>query len=115
MEIQNLNLEKALKSGWKQWKNYGKSRLYFDVKNSSLLNLDFYKSGRICFSEFKDEEISHSMAYKVIGTKVFIDLDTMELHVSPCEDEAEIVSEIVKDAVKKVVDEPKKDTEGGKK
>lgn len=101
MKIENLDLEKAIQNGWTEWKKYGKNRLYFSAKKSELLELGFYNSGNINFSEFKGEKISHSDANKLIASKVYIDLDTMELHVETEADE-DMINEIVEVAVEKV-------------
>lgn len=100
MKIENLDLEKALQNGWTEWKKYGKNRLYFSAKKSELLDLGFYNSGNINFSEFKGEKISHSDANKLIASKVYIDLDTMELHVETEADE-DMINEIIEVAVEK--------------
>ncbi|KRL02536.1 hypothetical protein [Liquorilactobacillus capillatus] len=108
MKIEKLNLEKALQSEWKEWKNYGKNRLYFNVEESPLLDLGFYKSGNINFSEFKGEKISHAEAGKLVASKIFIDLDTNELHVEAAGDE-DMLDEIAKAAIEEV--EEKEDEE----
>lgn len=101
MKIEKLNLKKALQNGWTEWKKYGKNRLYFDVKESPLLDLGFYKSGNINFSEFEGEKISHAEASKLVASKIFIDLDTNELHIEAAGDE-DMLDEIAKAAIEEI-------------
>lgn len=103
MKIQNLNLLKAQEKGWNEWHKYNKNRLYFSIKSSEMLDLDFYKSGAISFSELNGEKISHAEASRLVASKVFIDLDTNELHVDSDADE-DLLKEILDAEIAKIVE-----------
>lgn len=76
--------EKAIKAleskGFSRWTKYDKDRLYFDLEKAGLLEIDRYKSGRISYSEFQGEAISHSLASKLLGVKVWIDVQTGKMY-----------------------------------
>lgn len=72
---------KALESkGFNRWAKCDKDRLYFDLEKAGLLEIDRYKSGRISYSEFQGEEISHSLASKLLGVKVWLDVQTGKMY-----------------------------------
>lgn len=66
--------------GFSRWTKYDKDRLYFDLEKAGLLEIDRYKSGRISYSEFQGEAISHSLASKLLGVKVWIDVQTGQMY-----------------------------------
>lgn len=76
--------EKTIKAlerkGFNRWAKCDKDRLYFDLEKAGLLEIDRYKSGRISYSEFQGEEISHSLASKLLGVKVWIDVQTGKMY-----------------------------------
>jgi len=110
--IKNLNLVKAEQNGWNEWHKGGKNRLYFNIKNSEMLDLDFYKSGSISFSELNGEKISHAEAYRLVASKVYIDLDTNELHVDSDADE-DMLKEIIDSEISKIVEDEEAEDEDG--
>ncbi len=85
--------------GFKRWTKYGKDRMYIDAK--TLLNLDIHyrKSGTISFSEMDGETISHGEAYRLLGSKIWIDLADFSKHVNADEWEAD---EIITPALDKL-------------
>ena len=110
--IKNLNLVKAEQNGWNEWHKGGKNRLYFNIKNSEMLDLDFYKSGAINFSELNGEKISHAEAYRLVASKVYIDLDTNKLHVDSDADE-DMLKEIIDSEISKIVEDEEAEDEDG--
>nr|DAL24383.1 MAG TPA_asm: hypothetical protein [Caudoviricetes sp.] len=88
--------------GFKRWTKYGKDRLYINAKTLLNLEIHYRKSGSISFSEMNGESISHSEAYRLIGSKIWIDLqDNFSKHISADEWEAD---EIIAPALDRLVE-----------
>jgi hypothetical protein len=76
--------------GFKRWTKYEKDRMYINAKTLLNLDIDYRKSGTICSSKMNGEEISHSEAYRLLGSKIWVDLqDNFSKHVSADEWEAD--------------------------
>lgn len=88
--------------GFKRWTKYGKDRLYINAEKLLNLEIHYRKSGSISFSEMDGESISHGEAYRLIGSKIWIDLqDNFSKHISADEYEAE---EIIAPALDRLVE-----------
>ncbi|WP_222842701.1 hypothetical protein [Limosilactobacillus fermentum] len=86
--------------GFSRWTKYDKDRLYFDLEKAGLMEIDRYKSGRISYSEFQGESISHSLASKLLGVKVWIDVQTGEMYSKSYDEEnKDIVVALAKKAL----------------
>ena len=88
--------------GFKRWTKYGKDRLYINAEKLLNLEIHYRKSGSISFSEMDGDSISHGEAYRLIGSKIWIDLqDNFSKHISADEYEAE---EIIAPALDRLVE-----------
>lgn len=88
--------------GFKRWTKYGKDRMYINAKTLLNLDIDYRKSGTICSSKMDGESISHGEAYRLIGSKIWIDLyDNFSKHISADEWEAD---EIIAPALDRLVE-----------
>lgn len=65
--------------GWSRWTKAGHDRLYFNIEDSGLIEIDRYKSGNISKSLLKGEKISHSHAGSLLGVNIYIDLTTNKM------------------------------------
>lgn len=96
--------EKTIKAledkGFIRWTKYGKDRLYFNLVKADLMEVSYYKSGYISYSKFQGEEISHSFASELLGVKVWIDVQTGEMHSKAYDEYSE---DIVVDFAKKAL------------
>ena len=89
--------------GFIRWTNYDMDRLYFDLEKAGLLEIDRYKSGRISYSEFQGEAISHSLASKLLGVKVWIDVQTGQMYSKAYDEEnKDIVVALAKKALQSI-------------
>lgn len=89
--------------GFSRWTKYDKDRLYFDLEKAGLLEIDRYKSGRISYSEFQGEEISHSFASKLLSVKVWIDVQTGKMYSKAYDEEnKDIIADLAKKALQSI-------------
>lgn len=89
--------------GFIRWTKYDKDRLYFDLEKAGLMEIDRYKSGRISYSEFQGESISHSFACKLLGVKVWIDVQTGKMYSKAYDEEnKDIVVALAKKALQSI-------------
>lgn len=95
---------KALEDkGFSRWTKYGKDRLYFNLVKADLMEVSYYKSGYISYSKFQGEEISHSFASELLGVKVWIDVQTGEMHSKAYDEYSEgIVVDLAKKALQSI-------------
>ena len=76
MNITQNQIEKILESeAGKLWENYGKKRIYIDIKTALNMEISYYKTGNICSCYIDGEKISNSKANKILSGKCFIDLN----------------------------------------
>lgn len=99
--------EKTIKAledkGFSRWTKYGKDRLYFDMIKAGFMEVSYYKSGFISYSKFQGEEISHSFAGELLGVKVWIDVQTGEMHSKSYDEYSEgIVVDLAKKALQSI-------------
>lgn len=89
--------------GFTRWTKYDKDRLYFDLEKAGLMEIDRYKSGRISYSEFQGESISHGFAIKLLGIKVWIDVQTGKMYSKAYDEETkDIVVALAKKALQSI-------------
>lgn len=89
--------------GFIRWSKYDKDRLYFDLEKAGLMEIDRYKSGRISYSEFQEEKISHSLASELLGVKVWIDVQTGKMYSKAYDEEnKDIVVTLAKKALQSI-------------
>lgn len=95
---------KALENkGFNRWTKYGKDRLYFDMVKAGFMEVSYYKSGFISYSKLQGEEISHSFAGELLGVKVWIDVQTGEMHSKAYDDYCEkIVVDLAQKALQSI-------------
>ena len=78
-------IEKLTEKGFSRWTKGAMDRLYINANDLGLYT-DSYKSGNICFASFNGEEISHAHALRMIGAKIWIDVETGLLNSKYAED-----------------------------
>lgn len=104
-----INFEKAAKKGFARWTKGDKDRLYFNIADNGVLDIDRYKSGNIHHAYLDGEKISNSRASRIIATSAYLDLKTGETVIANG-DEHDLVADIFENALKEVeeVEEVKK-------
>ena len=68
-------IEKLTEKGFSRWTKGAMDRLYINANDLGLYT-DSYKSGNICYASFNGEEISHAHALRMLGAKIWIDVET---------------------------------------
>lgn len=96
-----INFEKAANKGFTRWTKGDKDRLYFNIADNGILDIDRYKSGNIHHAYLDGEKISNSRASRIIATSAYLDLKTGETFIDNG-DEHDLVAAIFKKAIKKV-------------
>ncbi|QAS70247.1 hypothetical protein DLJ48_06795 [Oenococcus sicerae] len=96
-----IDFTKAEAQGWVRWTKGDKDRLYFNIDKNGALDLGYYKSGNINFSELQGEKISHAEAYKLLSEKVYFDLNTGKM-VADDSTEADTIKEIAENSLKEI-------------
>lgn len=64
--------------GFKRWQKNGMDRLYVDARRIGL-EVGYYKTGNISWSQFDGCSISHAEAGRMLSTKTYIDLVKREI------------------------------------
>lgn len=78
-DSKEARIEKLVAMGAKRWQKAGYDRLYINAKAVGLY-VEYYNSGNVRYAEWRDEKISNSEAYRMLGAKVYIDVETMKVH-----------------------------------
>ena len=78
-------IDKLTTKGFSRWTKDAMDRLYINANDLGLYT-DHYKSGSICYASFNGEEISHAHALRMLGAKIWIDVETGALHSKYAED-----------------------------
>lgn len=78
-------IEKLTAKGFSRWTKSTMDRLYINANDLGLYT-DHYKSGNICYASFNGEEISNAHALRMLGAKIWIDVETGLLHSKYAED-----------------------------
>ena len=77
--INEQTIEALTANGWKRWTKADKDRLY--LNSIPTLEVEHYNTGNVRSAEFDGQRISNADARRLMGSKVYIDLTTGELHV----------------------------------
>ena len=72
--MDNKEIKALKKKGFYRWTKGDMDRLYFDIKKSGYLDVDYYKSGNVSSAYLNGERISNAEAYRLMAVKCFIDL-----------------------------------------
>lgn len=72
--MDNKEIKALEKKGFNRWTKGDMDRLYFDIKKSGYLDVDYYKSGNVSSAYLNGERISNAEAYRLMSVKCFIDL-----------------------------------------
>lgn len=75
----NVNIEALEAKGFKRWQKAGYDRMYINATTLGL-DLDYYKSGNVCYAEWKGEKISNSWGRSLKVAKTYLDLKTGKVH-----------------------------------
>lgn len=67
--------------GFKRWIKGSMDRLYINVTRLGL-EVDYYKTGNVSSATWQGESISNADARRLLGSKVYVDVNTGELNVS---------------------------------
>ena len=59
--------------GFKRWTKGEMDRLYINAKELGL-ECQYYKTGNVCYAEFKGEKISNTRATEMLAAKTYIDI-----------------------------------------
>ena len=109
--LNEKQIEALEKAGFNRWTKNGMDRLYAS-KEAMQLELTYYKTGNISSAALMGEKISHGKAYKMISSKIYIDIETGEL-ISKYDDvDYELmnaVRETMEKALTEVEEEPKEE------
>lgn len=67
-------------SGFTRWNKAGHDRMYYNIENTKHLDIERYKrSGMISYAALDGEQISHADANRLLGTKVYYDLNKRQM------------------------------------
>lgn len=94
-------IDKLETRGFKRWTKGDYDRLYIDATSMGL-ELSYYKTGNICYAEWKGERISNSRGYKFKTAKTYVDIKTGKVH-SDRDDLKESAEEILNEVLKEEI------------
>ena len=98
--LTNEEVEALENMGWSRWTKAGHDRLYFNLENSGLMEIDRYKTGNISKSLLKGEKISHSHAGSLLGVNIYIDLTTTKMVAYGDEDAVREIIALANEVIK---------------
>ena len=96
-----INFEEAASKGFSRWTKGDKDRLYFNIADSGVLDIDRYKSGSISSSYLDGEKISHARANRILATRAYMDLKNGEVIVASG-DEHDLVADAFEKALAQI-------------
>lgn len=111
--LNEKQIEALEKAGFNRWTKNGMDRLYAS-KEAMQLELTYYKTGNISSASLMGEKISNSRARKLIGEKIYIDVETEEL-TSKYDDVDYELMDAVRETMEKALAEVKEDPAEGTK
>lgn len=79
--LTDLQIDRAEAAGFRRWTKAGKDRLYINATELGL-EVAYYKTGNISSAKWCGERISNADARRLLGSKVYVDVATGELHVA---------------------------------
>lgn len=106
--LNEKQIEALEKVGFNRWTKNGMDRLYAS-KEAMQLELTYYKTGNISSAALMGEKISNSRARKLIGEKIYIDVETEEL-ISKYDDVDYELMNAVRETAEKALAEVKEET-----
>lgn len=106
--LNEKQIEALEKVGFNRWTKNGMDRLYAS-KEAMQLELTYYKTGNISSAALMGEKISNSRARKLIGEKIYIDVETGEL-TSKYDDVDYELMNAVRETAEKALAEVKEET-----
>lgn len=106
--LNEKQIEALEKVGFNRWTKNGMDRLYAS-KEAMQLELTYYKTGNISSAALMGEKISNSRARKLIGEKIYIDVETEEL-TSKYDDVDYELMNAVRETAEKALAEVKEET-----
>lgn len=106
--LNEKQIEALEKAGFNRWTKAGMDRLYAS-KEAMQLELTYYKTGNISSAALMGEKISNSRARKLIGEKIYIDVETGEL-TSKYDDVDYELMNAVRETAEKALAEVKEET-----
>lgn len=66
--------------GFKRWQKGSLDRLYINATDLGLV-VSYYKTGNVSSATWQGERITNADARRLMGSKVWVDVSTGELHV----------------------------------
>lgn len=96
-----INFEKATNKGLARWTKGDKDRLYFNIADNGVLDIDRYKSGSIRSAYLDGEKISNSRANRILATRAYLDIKTGEVIVASG-DEHDLVADLFEKALAQI-------------
>ena len=96
-----INFEKATSKGFARWTKGDKDRLYFNIADNGVLDIDRYKSGSIRSAYLDGEKISNSRANRILATRAYLDIKTGEAIVASG-DEHDLVADLFEKALAQI-------------
>lgn len=66
--------------GFKRWRNGGHDRLYINAESLGLV-VERYKTGNVKSATWQGIKISNADARRLMVSKIYVDVETGELHV----------------------------------
>lgn len=66
--------------GFKRWTKGNMDRLYINVQQLGA-EVDYYNTGNVRYAEWQGEQVSNADGRRLLASKVWIDVETGELHV----------------------------------
>lgn len=110
--LNEKQIEALEKAGFNRWTKNGMDRLYA-TKEAMQLELTYYKTGNISSASLMGEKISNGRARKLIGEKIYIDVETGELTSKYDDVDYELmdaVRETMENALAEVKEDPEEET-----
>lgn len=98
MTIKETKIRELEGKGFKRWQKHGMDRLYINCESYGC-EFDYYNSGNISSARFNGEKISNSLGRKFLATKVWVDVDTEELHIQTNTDFEDEIEQNVRKAL----------------
>lgn len=111
MKITDTQIEKLESKGFNRWQKNNMDRLYINVESLGL-EIESYNSGNIRSAYWQGQKVSNSNGRRLISSKVWLNVETGELHVKTSyepnygEDDLELET-VAKNYVTEILEEEK--------
>lgn len=90
--------------GFKRWTKGNLDRLYINCTQYGC-EFNYYKTGNISDAYFQGERVSNAEGYRFKSTKVYVDVNTGELHINTNTDYEDEIREAVEAIITEINDE----------